>query len=83
MMEDLKVKIDKDSFLLIQDEVIGNGAEWVSSGNTNIEFNNVYKYLYFREKSKVLEIGIFESSFNKDKAEQVSVVTFIKSIKGE
>ena len=82
-MEDLKVKIDKDSFLLIQDEVIGNGAEWVNTGNIKIEFKNVFEYLYFRKRSKSLEIGIFEPNFNTDKATQLSVVTFIKNIKGK
>jgi len=80
-MQDLKVEIDKKSFMLIQSEIIGNGAKWKGSGNKNIFFEDEYKYLFFRCNKKVLEIGKSDHIFYEDEAEKVSVAEFIKSIK--
>lgn len=80
-MEDLKVEIDEKSFMLIQSEIIGNGAKWKGSGNKNICFVDEYKYLFFRCSKKVLEIGKRYHIFDEDKAKEVNVTEFIKSIK--
>lgn len=77
---DLKVKIDKDSFELIQETLLENGVYWDSSGNIKKEYSESFFCLYYRAKTNTLQYGIYKYNFESDVAKEVCVDTFLREI---
>lgn len=77
---DLKVKIDKDSFELIQEALLENGVYWDSSGNIKKEYSESFFCLYYRAKTNTLQYGIHKHNFERDEAKEVDVDAFLKRI---
>jgi|GEM_PF-4748143 len=77
---DLKVKIDKDSFELIQEALLENGVYWDSSGNIKKEYSESFFCLYYRAEINALQYGMYKYNFESDAAKEVDVDTFLKRI---
>ena len=80
---DLKVKIDKKSFDLIQNKCFEKSIFWNESGAIKRQYNEDIFCLYFRAESNTLQYGKYEYNFNFDKAKEVTIDDFLKRLFNE
>ena len=80
---DLKVKIDKKSFDLIQNKCFEKSIFWDGSGAIKRQYNEDIFCLYFRAKSNTLQFGIHEYNFVCDNAKEVTIDDFLEILFNE
>lgn len=77
---DLKIKVNKETFTIIQDACFEYGIYWEHSRDIKKEYNETIFCIYYRKTSNSLQFGNRQYNYEADKAQEVTVDEFIQKI---